>query len=187
MDDGRLRVSDQEPLQRRRLAVLLRILLLLPHWIVLALWSLVAAFVVAVSWLVLLVAGRGPTALHCFLAAYVRYVGQVTAWFHLLSGRYPNPLRTRAHPFAIDVPDQSRQRRLVTLLRVPLAIPALVLASAFRIVLSLSAVAAWFAALALGRTTAGLQELGTFCLRYELETVAYVLLLTSRYPRLAPE
>jgi len=54
-------------------------------------------------------------------------------------------------------------------------------------VLTLSAVAAWFAGVALGRTTAGLQELGTFCLRYELETVAYVLLLTSRYPRLAPE
>ena len=37
--------------------------------------------------------------------------------------------------------------------------------------------------LALGRTTAGLQELGTFCLRYELETEAYLLLLTARYPR----
>lgn len=121
------------------------------------------------------------------MAAYVRYAGQVTAWFHLLSGRYPSARQTRTHPFAIEVPDRRRQPRLITLFRLPLAIPALVLASAFRIVLSLSAVAAWFAALALGRTTAGLQELGTFCLRYELETVAYVLLLTPRYPRLAPE
>ena len=64
--------------------------------------------------------------------------------------------------------------------------PALIVASVFRVVLSVAAVAAWFTALALGRTTAGLQELGTFCLRYELETEAYVLLLTARYPRLAP-
>ena len=48
------------------------------------------------------------------------------------------------------------------------------------------ALAAWFAGLALGRTTAGLQELGTFCLRYQLETQAYVFLLTACYPRLAP-
>ena len=60
------------------------------------------------------------------------------------------------------------------------------LASVFNVVLSLAAVAAWFAALALGRTTAGLQELGMFCLRYQLETQAYVTLLTSTYPRLAP-
>jgi hypothetical protein len=70
--------------------------------------------------------------------------------------------------------------------RLPLALPALVLASAFSVVLSLAAVAAWFVALALGRTTAGLVELGTFCVRYQLETQAYVTLLTSTYPRLAP-
>ena len=187
MDDGRLRVSDQEPLRRRRLAVLLRALLFLPHLVFIAIWSLPAAAVIVVGWFVLLAAGRLPASLHRFLAAYVRYVGQASAWFHLLSGRYPNPLRTGRHPFAIEVPDCPRQPRLITLLRAVLAIPALLLASAFRIVLSLSAVAAWFAGLVFGRTTAGLQELGTFCLRYELETVAYVLLLTSRYPRLAPE
>ena len=71
--------------------------------------------------------------------------------------------------------------------RLPLALPALVLTSAFSVVLSLAAVAAWFVALALGRTTAGLLELGTFCLRYQLETQAYVMLLTARYPALAPE
>jgi len=84
------------------------------------------------------------------------------------------------------VPERPRQARLVTLLRGVLAIPALLLATALRVVLSLSAIPAWFAGVALGRTTAGLQELGTFCLRYELEALAYTLLLTARYPRLVP-
>ena len=65
-------------------------------------------------------------------------------------------------------------------------IPALILASVMRVVLTVAAVGAWFTALALGRTTVGLQELGTFCLRYELETEAYLLFLTARYPRVAP-
>ena len=181
-----MRVRANEPLQRRRLVVLLRALLFVPHYIVIAVWSLLVLPALVVAWLALLIEGRLPAWLHRFLAAFLRYVGQASAWFHLLSGRYPDPLHTFEHPFAIDVPERPRQPRLVTLARIGLALPALVLASVFRVVLSIAAIGAWFSGLALGRTTAGLQELGTFCLRYELETEAYLLLLTARYPRIAP-
>jgi len=142
--------------------------------------------VLPVSWLSALLLGRVPAKLHRFLAAFFRYSGQASGWFHLLSGRYPDPKRTVEHPLAIEVPERRPQPRLVTVLRAPLAVPAIVLASVFRVVLTTAAVGAWFVALVLGRTTAGLQELGIFCLRYELETQAYLLLLTTRYPRLAP-
>jgi hypothetical protein len=186
MDGGRVRVSEQEPLRRRRLAVLLRAVLYVPHAIVLSAWTFGAALFVAIAWLALLVEGRLPPWLHRYIAAYVRYTGQVTAWFYLLSARYPDPMHTQTHPFAIDIPERPRQPRLVTLFRAVLAIPALLLATALRVVVTLAAIPAWFAGVALGRTTAGLQELGTFCLRYEVEAVAYTLLLTPRYPRLVP-
>ena len=186
MDEARVRVRASEPLQRRRLVVLLRALLFVPHYIVIAAWSLLALPAVVIAWLALLIEGRLPAWLHRFLAAFLRYLGQASAWFHLLSGRYPDPLHTLEHPFAIDVPERPRQPRLITLARIALVLPALVLASVFRVVLSLAAIGAWFSGLAFGRTTAGLQELGIFCLRYELETEAYLLLLTARYPRIAP-
>jgi hypothetical protein len=186
MDGGRIRINHEEPLRRRRFAVLFRALLFVPHAIVIAIWSALAVVVVAAGWVVLLVRGRLPIRVHGFLAAFLRYVGQATAWYHLLSGRYPDPLHTNGHPFAVDVPEPSSQPRPTTFARPLLALPALVLASALGVVLTLSAVAAWFAGLALGRTTTGLQELGSFCLRYELETFGYVLLLTPSYPRLAP-
>ena len=186
MDDARLRVRSDEPLRRRRLAVALRVVLYVPAAVLVALWSVLALAAAVVGWFGLLFGGTVPVTVHRFLAAYLRYTGQVAAWFFLLSGRYPSPRRTAPHPFAIDVPPRMRQPRLVALFRAVLVLPALLLASVLRVVLTLSAVAAWFVALALGRTTAGLQELGTFCLRYELEAVAYLLLLTSRYPRLAP-
>lgn len=166
--------------------MLFRAPLLVPHYLVLTVWILLVVPAVAVAWLALLIEGRLPSFLHRFLGAFLRYQGQVTAWFGLLSARYPDPLHTLEHPFRIDLPERQRQPRLVTLLRLPLALPALVLTSVFNVVLSLASVAVWFVALALGRTTAGLQELGTFCLRYQLETQAYVTLLTPAYPRLAP-
>jgi len=187
VDESRLRVRDEEPLRRRRLAVLFRALIFVPQYIVLSIWSLVALILFPFAWLVVLLLGRLPGWMHRFLAAFVRYSGQVSAWAHLLSGRYPDPLRTGEHPFAIDVPERLRQRRLFTLLRFILALPAIALTVAFRVVLGSSAIPAWFIAVVRGRTTAGLQELGTFCLRYELETTAYILLLTPRYPRLARE
>jgi hypothetical protein len=184
--EGRVRVEADEPLRRRRLGVLLRAVLVIPHYIVLSIWTMLAVPAVAIAWLALLIEGRLPSFLHRFLGAFLRYQGQVTAWFDLLSTRYPDPLHTKEHPFRIELPERPRQPRLVILFRLPLALPPVVLASVFNVVLSIAAVAAWFVALALGRTTAGLQELGTFCLRYQLETQAYVTLLTSAYPRLAP-
>lgn len=187
MDGERLRIHSDEPLRRRRTGVALRVVLAVPHLVVVAGWSILAVFALVAAWLAASVAGQVPSRLHRFLAAYVRYAGQVTAWFHLVSGTYPSAARTLRHPFAIDIPERSRQPRLLALLRPLIALPALLLASVLRVVLALSAVAAWFTALALGRTTEGLRELGTFCLRYELEALAYLLLLTPRYPRLAPE
>jgi hypothetical protein len=184
--DDRVRIEAGEQLRRRRLAVLFRAPLVIPHYLVLSIWTLLVMPAVAIAWLALLIEGRLPASLHRFLGAFLRYQGQVTAWFDLLSARYPDPLHTFEHPFRIELPDRPRQPRLVTLFRLPLGLPALVLSSAFTVVLSLASLAAWFVALVLGRTTAGLQELGTFCLRYELETQAYLTLLTSAYPRLAP-
>jgi hypothetical protein len=153
---------------------------------VLTVWSVAAVGAIAIAWLALLVEARLPTWLQRFLAAFLRYEGQVTAWLALLSARYPDPLHTLDHPFCIELAERPRQRRLVTFFRLPLAVPALVLASVFNVVMTTVAVAAWFVALALGRTTAGLQELGLFCLRYQLEAQAYLMLLTPAYPRLKP-
>jgi hypothetical protein len=166
--------------------VLLRVPLVIPHYIVLSVWTFLIIPTVAVAWLALLVEGRLPKWLHRQLAAFVRYQGQVTAWFGLLSARYPDPSHTQDHPFRIVLADRPRQRRLVTLLRLPLALPALILGSVLNVVFSATAIPAWFAGVIFGRTTAGLQELGTFCLRYVLEVQAYVLLVTPAYPRLAP-
>ena len=166
--------------------MLLRAFLFIPHYVVLSTWAVLVVPVLVVSWVAALLVGRVPEAFHRFLAAYLRYYGQAFAWLSLLSGRYPDPLHTREHPFEIDTPDAARQPRLVTLFRLVLALPALVLASVLNVVWTGVAVAAWFVALILGRTTAGLQELGTFCLRYELETYAYLMLVTSAYPKLAP-
>ena len=40
----------------------------------------------------------------------------------------------------------------------------------------------WFYALVTGTMNKGMRDLLVYCLRYEAQTVAYLLLLTGRYP-----
>jgi len=47
------------------------------------------------------------------------------------------------------------------------------------------AVLSWFVALAVALLPRGFENLGTYCVRYQVQTLGYLLLLTDRYPSLA--
>jgi Domain of unknown function (DUF4389) len=179
-----VRLTEDHDLRRRRAAVLFRLLLLVPVVVVALLYALVAVVVFPFAWLTALALGRVSPRQHQALAAALEYQARATAWTTLVSGRYPWPTRRREHPVRLVV-ERERQRRSTVILRLPLALPALALATSFAAVLAGTAVGAWFVALVFGRTTEGLRELGAFCLRYVTETTSYLLLLTPRYPSLA--
>ena len=179
----RPRVTFDTDLRRRRLFVLLRLPAALAPLAVLAIWSLPASVAVVIGWVAAVVVGRVPRGVHRFLSAYLRYAASTSAWLNLVTRRYPRVRRASGVTFdAMREP----QPRLVTFGRVLLALPGLVLGSAFGVVLGLTAVAVWFVALVRGRTTEGLRELGAFCIRYHVECVAFLFLLTPRAPRLDP-
>jgi len=177
-------VTFDTDLRRRRLAVLFRLFAAVVPAIVLAAWTALAAAVLVVAWPATFVRGRTPRPLHRFLCGYVRYSAQVSAWFHLVSRRFPS-LRSRdAHPVQLAAAPRLPQGRIGALLRIVLAVPWLVLGSVLGVVLALSAIAAWFVSVVRGRTTEGLRELGAFCVRYQVEVLAYVLLVTPHAPKL---
>jgi Domain of unknown function (DUF4389) len=180
-----VRLTEDRDLRRRRLGVLFRPLTAVPVAVAAGIWAVIAAVALPFAWLSALAAGRVPARLHRILVAALGYVVQVDAWSSLVARSYPWPRRRRRHPVQLGA-ERERQRRWSVLVRLVLAVPALVLASVLAVVHGGTAVGAWFVALVLGRTTEGLRELGAFCLRYVTETAAYVLLITPRYPTLAP-
>jgi hypothetical protein len=60
-----------------------------------------------------------------------------------------------------------------------------VLATVLVYVLYVIAFLGAFYALATGRSPRGFRDLSAYCLRYQAQTYAYLLLLTDRYPTLA--
>jgi len=181
----RLELSDRA--ERSRLTVLFRFLLSIPHLIWLSLWSVLVFLAVMVAWLAALVTGRVPSALHRFVAAWVRYAMHVGSFLFVIGGPFPGFVGAAgSYPVDVAIDPPQRQRRVVTLFRLVLVIPALMLAGAYTVVVWLIALLGWWAALLTGRMPEGMRNLGAVGLRYTAQVNAYLFLLTDRYPYAAP-
>ena len=175
-----------DDLRRNRLTVFFRLLLAIPQSIWLGLWGIVAYLAIVVAWVAALFTGRVPGGLHEFLARFLRAQTHMTAYVFLLADPWP-PFGGSAGSYPVDVridPAQT-QSRLTVFFRPLLAIPAMLLTYVFRIVNQLVAFLGWFYCLILGRMNEGMRNISAWLLRYEVQTWAYLFLLTGRYPSLA--
>jgi hypothetical protein len=175
-----------DDLARWRLTVVFRLLLALPHLVVLGLWELIVLPAAVVAWLATLVRGRLPNDLHEWLSRFLRYWLHVNAYVFLVADPFPG-FRGWAGTYPVDlaIAPAAPQARWRTLLRIVLVVPAYVLAYVLTIVAEVCWVLGWFAAVVTGRMPQGLRDLIAYCLRYQAQTAAYVLLLTEQYPTLA--
>lgn len=174
--------------ERNRLLVLFRLLLAVPHFVWLTIWTLGALIVVVFGWFAALLTGRVPEGWHRFLAAYIRYATHVNSFLYVLGGPFPGFLgRAGSYPIdpAIDPPQ--RQSRGKTAFRLFLAFPGLLLASAFSTVVLAAGVGAWWSALFTRRVPEGLHGLLCWAVRYQAQVYSYLLLLTDHYPYTGPD
>ncbi len=172
--------------RRSRLTVLFRFLLALPHLVWLALWTIAAFVAVLGNGLVALVRGRSAEPLHRFLTAYVRYTAHVSAFVFLIANPFPGFAGAPGYPVDIEIGPAEHQSRWVTLFRLFLSIPAILISGALFAVLAVVGVLGWFAALATARMPTGLRNLGAYAIRYQAQANAYWFVVTDVYPHASP-
>jgi Domain of unknown function (DUF4389) len=202
----------KDDLERSRLTVFFRLILAIPHLIWISLWTLGMIVVVVANWFVTLIAGSPSPRLHGWTRAYLRYGTHLNAYLYLVANPYPAFTGEQGeYPIDLELPEPGPQKRWKTLLRLFLAIPALVLASALgggftvgfgssrgnsgtryssagsRGALSATcAILGWFAILARGRMPKGLRDASAYGIGYGAQALAYLLLVTDRYPDADP-
>jgi hypothetical protein len=190
MDDegGRIRLVNGDDGERRRVTVFFRLLLAIPQFVWWLVWGLGVVLVLPVHWVIALVRGRPVASLHAFYTQYVRFSVHLYAYVFLAAERWPPFLgEPRTYAIDLDAPDAPMvQSRWSILLRLPIALPALVFASVLvgggagggdvtagsgsdtsweasasgigAGVVYVLGFLAWFAALALARTPRGLRD-----------------------------
>lgn len=210
MDAHPVRLVVEDDLERSRVTVFFRLLLAIPHLIWISLWTIGVIVAVIANWFVTLVAGRPATPLHRFTSAYVRYGTHLNAYLYLTANPYPGFMGEEGeYPIDLVLPGPGPQKRWKTLFRIFLAIPALLLASALGggftggfssqrgrarysgaagrgALATTCAVLGWFAILARGRMPKGLRDASAYGIGYGAQMLAYVLLVTDRYPDADP-
>src|SRR5262249_7056515 len=204
MSEHPVRLVVTDDLARRRVTVFFRLLLAIPHYIWVVLWTIGAFFAAIAAWFLTLTRGRMPDGLYEFLSNYVRYLTQLMAYLLLAASPYPTFGGDQAYPVDVELDAQPRQQqRWKVGFRIFLALPALILAKAlvpfspflgwrthngsnygYTVTGAAASIAflAWFACLARSRMPRGLRDVQTYALRYAAQTAAYTLLLTDRYP-----
>jgi hypothetical protein len=198
---GPVRLVLSDDLERKRLTVGFRLLLVIPHFIWLGLWGIAAFFAAMANWLVTLVTGRPPVALHRFLALYVKYATQVYGYFLLGADPYPPFDGRPGYPVDVEIDAPTVQSRLTVAFRIVLVLPALLLAGSlfglpstndgprsgglFEFSFGVAHVAAflgWFVCVARARMPRGLRDCVVWGVGFGAQLWAYLLVLTSAYP-----
>jgi hypothetical protein len=143
----------------------------------------VAAGVAAlVAWFAILVTGRHPRGLWDLAAFYLRWRVRAVAYTALLRDEYP-PFGEGDYAAALELsPPEEPRDRLTAAFRIFLAIPHLVAIWALGIAWAVTTIAAWFSILFTGRYPAGLYHFATGVLRWNTRVEAYLLLLRDEYP-----
>ena len=202
-----VRLVVRDDLERNRVTVFFRLILAIPHFIWIFLWTIAMVFVVIVNWFVTLSTGSPAQGLHRWTSSYVRYSTHLNAYLYLAGNPYPGFMGEEGeYPIDVRLPSHGPQTRWKTFFRIFLALPALLLASALgggggfnytsrssgtsryagfsaRGALSAScAFLGWFAILARGRMPKGLRDGAAYGVGYGAQTLAYLLLVTDRYP-----
>jgi Domain of unknown function (DUF4389) len=211
-----VQVVVEDDLQRSRLTVFFRLLLAIPHIIWFLIWSLFAFLISIVNWIITLIKGQSVESLHDFYCAYIRYTTQLYAYLFLAANPYPGFTGKPGYPIDVELPGLEPQSRWKTLFRLILALPALILSSVFvgapgggggggrgstsgdefeqnewgfvsaGGVAFVVAFLAWFVCLVRAQMALGFRDLIAYALRYNAQTLSYLLLVTDRYPNADP-
>jgi hypothetical protein len=185
--DDPIRLDVEDDRRRGRATTFFRLLLALPHFAWLVIWGIAAYCATIASWFVQVVAGHPSPGLHRFIATYLRYGTHVYAYVYLLAEPYPEfDGRAGGYPIELSIAEPQRQDRLTVAFRLVLAIPAFIVSSAYGGIALVAVVLGWFAVLVRGKMPLGLRNAIALWLRYNQQTVGYVMLLTERYPYSGP-
>ncbi|MDP2712392.1 MAG: DUF4389 domain-containing protein [Solirubrobacteraceae bacterium] len=177
------------PVERNRLTVFFRLLILIPHALWLLLYGIAVYVAVVIAWFAIVFTGRWPLGLYDFTAGFLRLSGRVFAYGSLITDTYP-PFDGGEHPeYPVRIaiaPPKATYSRAKTFFRLILAIPIYFVQYVLTLWLLLVAIAVWFCGVFAGRTSPGLMETMRMPAAFYLRANAYFFLLTEDWPPFDP-
>jgi uncharacterized protein DUF4389 len=177
-------VAAADPAPQRRFTVFFRLILLVPHLILLFLLSIAATVVTFIGWWGALFTARLPRFAVNFLSGCLRWWTRVYAYASLLTDVYP-PFTlddAPAYPVRVAIPEPQRLNRWAVFFRFILAIPASIVVNVISYGTFIIAFIAWLVTLVTGRLPTSFHLAFVATLRFQTRFLGYQSMLTTAYP-----
>jgi hypothetical protein len=173
-----------QPVERDRLTAALRLIWVIPQFVVLTFIYIGAFFVAVVGWFGALFTGELPDFAQNFLSGALRWGVRVNGYFYFLTDTYPPFSIDEDHnyPIQISIPERAPLNRLAVLFRIILVIPAAIVGSVVGAGLGIISVGSWAMITFTGSLPIPLYEAARAVIRFQLRLGGYFLMLTSEYP-----
>ena len=165
-----------------RVTVLFRLLLVIPHLIVLYGVGIAAFVVTVVAWFAALFTGRVPAGMYGFVGWVVGYATKVMSYLFFLTDRWPTFAEGPDDPVRVRLPGSLPLNRAAVFFRIILLIPVAVLADLVSSGLIIASVVAWLVVLVMGRVPEAWFDAAGTAVRFQTRYTAYAALLAARYP-----
>ncbi|MCA9835113.1 MAG: DUF4389 domain-containing protein [Thermomicrobiales bacterium] len=164
-----------------RLLIFIKWLLILPHSLILYVFSFLAGVVGFVAWFAILFTGTYPQGMWDFVYQYMRWSVRVSAYTSLLRDEYP-PFSEAPYPVDFSLTRPEKQSRLLLFVRWVSVIPLAFWLMLVGIAAGFALLAAWFCILFTGNIPESIREFIVGFLRYGLRVQCYLSLLTDAWP-----
>ena len=170
------------PARQRRVTVLFRLLLAIPHFLVLYVLTIAVEVVAVIAWFAALFTGRLPGGLADFLTGWLRWSARVYAYVGLLTDEYPPfALADAGYPVRLSAAP-GRLNRLAVLFRLILAIPAWLLLALIGYGAGVTGIVIWLIVLITGIMPGSLHQAVAAVVRYGARFYGYFFLMSGTYP-----
>ena len=174
--------------ERSRATTFFRLILAIPHFLFLTLWTVGGVFAIIAAWFALVFTGRWPTGLFGFVAGLQRYATHVYGYVGLLTDAYPPFGASDDYPVRLNIGrPKDKYSRAKAGFRIILAIPVYLIMYAMQIVWEIGALIAWFAIVITGKQPKGLQDMIKLGISYQQRGSAYIALVTEDFPAFTAE
>jgi hypothetical protein len=187
-------ITIASPPLRNRMTVAFRIILALPHSIMvgpivwfyrtgsIGLLGAAAYFLAIVNWVSLVITGAAVPGIRDFTLYYLRWRTRAVAYTALFVDQYP-PFGDAPYPASIAIapPAEPRDRTSIAL-RLLYALPHVVVLFFVTLAWCVTSIVAWVVILFTGTYPPGFYQFGLGAMRWLMRVEAYVLLLVDEFP-----
>jgi hypothetical protein len=172
---------------RNRGTVAIRIILAIPHLLIVGVWGYVIELVSVIHWFIQVFTGKRNQGLFNFGNKYLDYSSRVNTYVGLLFDEYPGFIDDAGKtPVQYNLEYNESVNRLTAGLRIIWAIPAFIIAAVLAFAVFFVTIVTWFTILITGKHPRGQFDFQLKVNRYMMQANAYIGLLTDDYPQYSP-